>query len=199
MESTYFKFAGWFMALQTDGSLGNANGCILSSDSEESLISRTWNLFRPLNTISRFLGRWRWRDCCCGERRTSLLIWLLILPMPESADISRCAWKPLRVDEFAACFAFFVSIAGRRLVEASTGADGGGATTLITGYCGFGRLDVCNVNFETIVAVAWAVGRILNTNESSWTQTNFLVLRLGCFSAGYCLWPQTQLRLWTKH
>lgn len=160
-QIAYFKFTGRLIELRVDGSFGNSNGWTLSSDSETSLMSRTWNLFRPLNTISRFRGFWRCR-CCWGDRRISVaLTWLLILPMPESAEISRCAWKPLRVVELAACLACFVSIVERVLNDGDAIA-GPGATTLITGYCGFGRLDVCKVNFETIVVAAWGVGRTLN-------------------------------------
>lgn len=93
--------------------------------------------------------------------------------MPESAEISRCAWKPLRVDELAACLAFFVSIAGRLDGEDDDddGIGTGGATTLITGYCGFGRLDVCNVNFETIVVAACGVERTLKAEAKKITNS----------------------------
>lgn len=60
-----------------------------------------------------------------------------------------------------------MSIAGR--LGGDDDEDGigtGGATTLITGYCGFGRLDVCNVNFETIVVAACGVERTLKTPKN---------------------------------
>lgn len=155
---SHLKLAGWVFELYTVGSCGNANGCTLSSENESSVKSRTWNLFRPLKTISRFLGRLL---CRCGDFFTSIaapptlppLLWLLRLPIPESADISRCdAWKPFLV-VFAACLAFFTSIDWRGAIKL-TG----------TAYCVFGKLDVCNVNFETIVVAACGVGRWLKCN-----------------------------------
>lgn len=143
-KEVYLRLAVWVFALYAVGSCGNANGCT-SSENESLFKSRTWNLFRPLNTISRFLGlRWRCGDCFNSER----LLRLLMLPMPESAEISRCAWNPFLV-VLATCLAFFVSIGWR------------GTKLTGTGYCGFGKLDVCNVNFETIVVAACGVGRTL--------------------------------------
>lgn len=149
---THLKLAGWVLELYAVGSCGNANGWILSSEENSSVRSRTWNLFRPLKTISRFLGRVRWR---IGDFLISFpltvpqpLPRLLILPMPESDEISRCAWKPFFV-VLAACFAFFASIEQR------------GAKLTDTGNCGFGKLDVCSVNFETIAVAVCGVGRTL--------------------------------------
>lgn len=93
-------------------------------------------------TISKLRGRVRARG---GECPFSVL---LILLMPESVEISRlAAWKPCLVVVFAACFATFVSIASR------------GAILIGTACCGFGKLDVCNVNLDTIAL--HAVGRTL--------------------------------------
>lgn len=92
-------------------------------------------------TISRLRGRVRARG---GECPFSVV---LILLMPESDEISRLfAWKRWVV-VLAACFATFVSIASR------------GAILIGTACCGFGKLDVCNVNLDTIAL--HAVGRTL--------------------------------------
>lgn len=55
----YLKLAvcGWVFVLYAVGSCGNASGWTFSSESESSVKSRTWNLLRPLNTISRLRGR----------------------------------------------------------------------------------------------------------------------------------------------
>lgn len=134
----YLKFAVGLVLSKALGSWGSVRLATLSSENDSSFKSRTWNLCRPLRTISIFRGRrLRWGD----------VLGTPMLPIPESLEISRWAWNSFFV-LFANCFSCLASIAP--LARRFTG----------TGTCGCGRLAECNVNFETAVAAFGAFGAV---------------------------------------